>query len=295
MGVKKRLIRLSTRTLVAAGRYIGPRRAVRVGCLIARHVGLDPRASKSQLRDNLRLFFPDRDARWVDETARAIQANALRARLFDKWFLPEQSLEELKRTCEWVNYHYLTDATRAGRGVIATSLHYGRYWAAPIWFSRHGMLASAFQSSVGRLPAEAETLSGGSFNANDPVAALRAVRALKKGEVLFLQLDAGKIQNPIAIDFLGHATRVSPAAVRLARAADAVILTGLTRAHPDDPERILLSFYAALDPREIPADESLEATMRRVLEPLEAQVRADPTQWYGALNAHRRLAKPDEF
>jgi hypothetical protein len=31
--------------------------------------------------------------------------------------------------------------------------------------------------------------------------------------------------------------------------------------------------------------------MRRFLEPFEAQVRATPSQWYGFLNAHRRIAR----
>ena len=49
------------------------------------------------------------------------------------------------------------------------------------------------------------------------------------------------------------------------------------------------TFYATIDPREIPEDEPIEVTLRRILEPIEAQILADPSQWYGAINAHRRV------
>jgi hypothetical protein len=34
--------------------------------------------------------------------------------------------------------------------------------------------------------------------------------------------------------------------------------------------------------------------MRRILEPLEVHVRATPSQWYGFLNAHRRIAHDED-
>jgi lauroyl/myristoyl acyltransferase len=290
MGIKKRLIRLAARSLVAVGNRFGPGIAVRVGDTLARRVKLDPRLNKRQLRDNLGLFFPDRDAAWVDRTARELQANAVRARLFDKHFLPRLATDELDRMVERVAWEYPERALAAGRGVVFVSLHYGRFWSAPVWFSRHGLLPAAFQSSTGRLPDEAETLAGGSLPANDPRAALRAVRALKSGKCLFLLLDAGKVPNPSIVEFLGHRTLVSPAAVRLARAADAVIVPGLVLPG-DDPERVRLTFYAAVDPRDLPPNEPVAETLGRIFAPIEAQVRRDPSLWYGALNAHRRLAR----
>ena len=291
MKLKKRLILASNQALVTVGRRVSPRLALRLADTLARRMKLDPRLNKRQLRDNLRLFFPERDAAWVAETAREIQANAVRARLFDKHFLPDLPTAELDRLVEPVNWEIPGSVLDAGRGVLFLSLHYGRFWAAPAWFSRHGHLASAFQSAKGRLPSEAEMLSGGSLNASDPRAALRAVRALKSGKSLFLLLDTGKLASPVVVDFLGQPTRMSPSPMRLARAADAVVVCGLVLRHPDDPERVRMTFYRAVDPRETPVDEPPEATLRRVLEPIEEQVRRDPALWYGALNAHRRLAR----
>jgi lauroyl/myristoyl acyltransferase len=291
MRLKKRLIALSNRALIELGRRASPRVALRLADTLARHMKLDPRMNKRQLRANLELFFPDRDRAWVSETARRIQANAVRARHFDKHFLPEMSDAELEWFVEPIDWQVPARALDAGRGVLFHSLHYGRFWAAPVWFSRRGYLASAFQSARGRLPSEAATLAGGSFNASDPRAALRAARALRAGKSLFLLLDTGKLAAPVVVDFLGHPTRISPSPIRLARAGDALVVSGLVVEHPDDPERVQMRFYEAFDPREIPEDEPPETTLRRVLAPIERQVLSDPSQWYGALNANRRLAR----
>jgi Kdo2-lipid IVA lauroyltransferase/acyltransferase len=258
---------------------------------INRSIKLDPHLNKRQLRENLRAYFPERDDTWVEATAREIQQNVFRARLFDKHFLPRLSDEELDRVVENVNWHIPETAIREGRGIVVASIHYGRFWASPLWFSRHGYLSTAFQSARGRLPAEADTLSAGSLDANDPTAALDAMRALKKGAVLFLILDAGKMQNAVVVDFLGRPTRVSPAAYRLARTTGAVVIPALAHIDRDDPERIRVEFEQPIDPREIPRDEPMETTMRRILAPLEAHARANPGQWYGFIHAHRRIAR----
>jgi lauroyl/myristoyl acyltransferase len=291
MGIKKRLLRLANRSLVLTGLAVSPTLAVGIARGINRRFKLDPQLNKRQLRENLRDYFPERDEAWVEATARAIQNNVLRARLFDKHFLPKLANDELDRVVENVDWHIPEAALLDKRGFIIASIHFGRFWASPLWFSRHGYMSAAFQSSKGRLPAEADTLSAGSLNANDPTSTLRAVRALKKGAVVFLILDAGKMQNPIVVDFLGRPTRVSAAAYRLARAADALVIPALAHIDSDDPEHIKVKFERPVDPREVPADEPIEVTMRRILEPLEAHVRATPSQWYGFLNAHRRLAR----
>lgn len=290
MGLKKRLIRLSTATLLLTGSAVSPRLAGRVAGRLARHFKLDPRLNKRQLRHNLGRYFPERGAGWVETTARELQANAARAKIFDKHFLPRLATPDLDRMVEIVGLEHLTGALDAGRGAVCVSLHYGRFWAAPVWFSRHGYETTAFQSAGGSLPSQAATLSGGSFDATDPTSAVRAMRALKQGAVMFLILDAGRVPNPVTVEFLGQPTLFSTAAVRLARVANAAIVPILVPVHPDDPERVRITFYDPIDPRGIPADAPAETTIRRFLEPFEAQVRAAPSQWYGFLNAHRRMA-----
>lgn len=292
MRLKKRLIHFSSRALVEVGVRGGSPFALRVAIQLARRLKLDPRLNKAQMRRNLRFYFPDRDDAWLRETARALEANAVRARVFDKHLLPTLPDDELFHLFEYHNGGSLDVARESGRGAIVVSLHYGRFWAAPAFFTRKGYMASAIQSSKGKLPSEADLLSAGSLNARDPRVALRATRDLKRGGMLFLLVDAGRVPNPIVVDFLGKPTLVSPAPVRLARAANAVILPGVVPIHPEDPERVQGIFLDAIDPSALPEDEPVEVTMRRVLEPLEAQILRDPSQWYGAYNAHRRLADP---
>lgn len=292
MSVKKQALRLLTRGLLLAGRYVSPRLAVRVGSVVARRLPLDPRFNRRKLVENLRFYFPDRDASWARATAASIQAMAARARMFDKYFLPSIPLEELDSTCIPVGWDELERAWADGRGVIIVSIHYGRYWAAPVWCSRHGKLASAFQSAEGRLPAKGATLSGESFNVNRPrTAALRAVRALRAGHTVFQLLDTGKLETPVVVDFLGHPTMMSASCVRLARASGALVFPSLAPTDPSDDDRIALTIYDAIDPSALPEDEPLEVTMRRILRPIEEQVRRDPSQWFSAHTAHLRLAE----
>ncbi|HQR39410.1 MAG TPA: hypothetical protein PLF26_13540 [Blastocatellia bacterium] len=291
MALKKRLIRVSNRVLVWIGLLGKQRLALDLANRLGKRIKLDPRLNKRQLRNNLRKFFPDADQAWIETTARELQDNSLRARQFDKYFLPKLATEELDKIVEMVDWHVAESVIESGRGIIIASMHFGRFWAVPLWFSRHGYQSAAFQSSEGRLPSEADTLSAGSLNANDPRSTLRAVKLLKKGAVVFLILDAGKIQNPLVLDFLGQPTHVSPAAVRLAKVSDAVIIPLLAHIDPNDPERIVPRFEEPIDPRTIPDDEPVETTMLRVLAPLEAHARRTPSQWYGFLNAHRRLAR----
>lgn len=289
--LKKKLIKAAAAALVLTGHALSPKVAMRLADGVARRFKLDPKLNKRQLRDNLRRYFPEKDDAWVDGTARALQANAARAKIFDKHFVPRLSLDELDRIVEIVGEEHLEGAKSEGRGMIALSLHFGRYWCFTSWTSQHGILTTGFQSAEGRLPNGPKLLSGGSFNANDPRSTFKAVKTIKRGALCYLIADAGKVANPVTIDFLGQPTLISPAAVRLARAADAYILPMLMPSHPDDPQRVQVRIFDPIDAKGIPADEPVETTMRRIVAPFEDVVRAYPEQWYGLLNAHRRIAK----
>lgn len=289
--LKKKLIKAAAAALVVTGRALSPKVAMRLADGFARRFKLDPKINKRQLRDNLRRYFPDRDDAWVDATAASLQANAARAKIFDKHFIPRLSEKELDDLVDVVGREHLERAQREGRGVVAMALHYGRYWCFPAWTSQHGLVTTAFQSAEGRLPGGDRMLSGGSFNANDPRSTLRAVKTIKKGAICFLIADAGKVANPVTIDFVGQPTLLSTAAIRLARAADAYVVPMLAPIHPDDPNRVQVRIFDPIDAREVPSDEPVETTMSRIVAPFEALVRSNPEQWYGLLNAHKRIAK----
>jgi Kdo2-lipid IVA lauroyltransferase/acyltransferase len=291
MAIKQQLTRLALDAVILAGRMTSPALAMRAAGGFARRFKLDPRLDKRQLRKNLTLFFPDRDPAWVEATAREVQANALTAKLLDKHFLPRLPMADLERVVEVDGLERLRSVLDSGRGAVLATMHYGRHWSLPVWLSRHGYDTTGFQAAEGHLPMAERTLSGGSFNANDPRAALRAVRALKSGTLLFLVLDGGKVANPITTDFVGHPTRFSTAPLRLARAAGSAVVPVVQRQHPDDPGRVRVRICDPIYPRDIPADVPVEDVMRRLLGPFEEAVRAAPAQWSGLVNANRRLAR----
>lgn len=290
--LKKKLIKAAAAALVTTGHVLGPKVAMRLADRVARRFKLDPKLNKRQLRVNLRIYFPEKDEAWVNTTARALQANAARARIFDKHFIPRLTPRELDELVEVVGAEHLDRAQREGRGVVAVTLHFGRYWSFSAWTSQHGILTTAFQSAEGRLPGGKSLLSGGSFSANDPGSAVKAVKTIKAGALCFLIADAGKVANPVTIDFVGQTTLISTAAVRLARAADAYIVPILMPIHPDDPNRVQVRVFDPIDIRDVPRDEPVDVTIRRVVSPFEELVGAHPEQWYGLLNAHRRIVKP---
>jgi lauroyl/myristoyl acyltransferase len=263
-------------------------RARPVLCGMARRVGLGPRVDGRQLRDNLRVYFPRRDSRWIESNARGVETRSIQAKVLDKHVLPSLSSEQLERTCELVNCEPLERALSEGRGVVMVSLHYGRYWAGPVWLSRRGARVMAFQKGDGKLPMPEQMLSGGTLNASDLSSGLRAARALRSGAIVALQLDAGRIERPLVVDFLGHPTLATASPIHLARAADAIVLPMLAVA--SDRTRVRLTSYREIDPREIDPSEPVESSIRRVFASFEEQVRADPSQWYGVATAHRRFA-----
>lgn len=289
--LKKKVIKAAAAALVVTGRALSPKVAMRLADGFARRFKLDPKINKRQLRDNLRRYFPDRDVAWIDATAASLQANAARAKIFDKHFIPRLSPKEVDELIEVNGLENLERPRSENRGIVFVSLHFGRYWSFPVWTSQHGFETSAFQSAEGRLPGGERVLSGGSFNANDPLSTLKAVKSIKKGGLCFLILDAGKVASPISVDFLGRSSLFSTAAIRLARAADAYVVMGLAPIHPDDPDRVLTHIFEPIDSRDVPADEPVETTMSRILAPFEALVRSNPEQWYGLLNAHKRIAR----
>jgi lauroyl/myristoyl acyltransferase len=289
--MRNSLLPLAARSLAVAGRFIGFGRAGRVAAKVARWARSASRADDRQLRQNLDRFFPGRDRDWVDSAVEDLEAGAIRARLFDKYLLPRLGDEELERTCVWVDGEEVMRALEERRGIVLVSLHYGRYWAAPVWFSRRGAEVLALQVGKGRLPAPELTLSGGSLPVRDLSTPLRAVKALRRGAVVGLQLDAGVAQNPVTVEFLGHTTRVPYSPIVMARAAGALVIPVLAVGDPRGTGSIRLTAYPSADPRSIPKDEPPEITMRRLIEPLEAQIRSDPSQWYGLVNAHRRVSE----
>jgi lauroyl/myristoyl acyltransferase len=93
------------------------------------------------------------------------------------------------------------------------------------------------------------------------------------------------------LEFLGKPTLVPASPVELARLADAIVVPAV--AIPLDDGRIRLVCHGAVDPARSDPDQAVADLTRRLLEPFEAQIQTDPTQWHGIANAHRRLATTD--
>ena len=121
MGIKKQLIQTAARAVLLTGRLTSPDFAMRAARGFAMRFELDPRLNKRQLRENIASFFPERGAAWVERTTRELQANAARARLLDRHFLPRLSTPELDRVVEVVGLERLQGVLDSGRGAVYVS------------------------------------------------------------------------------------------------------------------------------------------------------------------------------
>lgn len=287
MRVGTHVFELLARSLAASARVVGWRRAARIATAISGLVRQGPRASSGRLRENLEALFPERDA---DALAREVRANGALARVVDKFLLPHVPTDVLERAVTWEDDSSLRAALAERRGVVIVSLHYGRFWVVPTLLSRRGARVTAFQRGEGRLPAPGDALSGGTLSAQDLGSALKAVRELRKGSVVCVLLDAGRVENPLTLDFFGRPTRVPAAPVRIARSADALVVALLAAADGGDAERVRVRTAAVLDPRDLAPDATDAEATARLLGALERVVGEDPGQWLGATNADRRWA-----
>jgi Kdo2-lipid IVA lauroyltransferase/acyltransferase len=237
---------------------------------------------RRRTRRHLRLAFPVATDLWIDRTARGVFRWVGRAGAdflhLDRFGPTALADLEVEGRGHW-------DAARArGRGVILVTGHLGNWevlgaWLAtlgtPVWVIYHPFREKRLDRFVyGRrervgvrgIPAEGSPL--------------RALRALRRGEILGILLDRVPRGESVACTFFGRECRAASGPARLALATGAPVVPACL-VYRQGVMRV--RFEPAIDSAEVPAGADLGDVLRestqRQARVLEDWIRDSPEQW----------------
>lgn len=209
----------------------------------------------------------------------------------DTWFFRTcKTQKQVDQFIQLENFHYITEARTAGRHVIISSGHFGRFWMAGVGMSaqgvtvgtitrdggetnEHGLPEQEYQYRLKKL-AWLQQCFGGPFLVEGD-SARPIYRALAE-HVMGLFIDvpyAGDKNGCISLPFLGKDARFPLGPAKVAKRSKALIVpfyvfelrTGLQA-----------KFYPPIDTEHL----SEQETMRQLVGLLELQIRAFPEQWW---------------
>lgn len=209
----------------------------------------------------------------------------------DTWFFKccktEQQVEQF---VQLDGFDYITDARAAGRHVIISSGHFGRFWMAGVGMSakgvsvgtitrdggdtnEHGLAEQEYQYRLKKL-AWLQQCFGGPFLVEGD-SARPIYRALNE-HVMGLFIDvpyAGDKNGCIQLDFLGKPARFPLGPAKIAKRTKALIVPFYVF---ESRAGLQAKFYPPIDTEQLSEAE----IMRQLVSLLEVQIRAFPEQWW---------------
>lgn len=237
---------------------------------------------------NLRLAFPTATGPWIGRTTRGVFRWVGRA---GADFLHLGCLASSARTTIEVEGLAHWEAAQAyGRGVVLVTGHLGNWEVLGAW------LAALAERSLGGMQVwviyhrfREERLDrfvrgrrerAGVRGIPADGTSLRALRVLRRGEILGILIDLVPRGESVTCIFFGRECRTAPGPARLALAAGAPIVPACLVYRQG---RMRVRFEAAIDPAEIPAGDDSTAAVgeitQRLAGVLEGWVRESPEQW----------------
>jgi lauroyl/myristoyl acyltransferase len=243
-----------------------------------------------RLEANLRRARPDAS---YDEL-RALSRAGLRSYLrywCDAFRLPDWSRDRVVETVRVENEHYLRDALRAGRGVVAALMHAGNWDHAGAWASLTGApvvtvaerlrperLYNRFLAYREGLGMEILPLTGGDGDLLDTLS-----RRLREGRLVPLLADRDLRASGIPVDLLGEPTRMPAGPAMLALRTGAALHPVSLWYEPAGPRRrrLVIRFHdevvAPVDGR---TREKVTAMTQEVADVFGAAITAHPEDWH---------------
>ena len=209
----------------------------------------------------------------------------------DTWFFRTcKTQKQVDQFIQLVNFNYLTDARDAGRRVIISSGHFGRFWMAGVGMqaqgvsvgtitrdggdkNSHGLPEEEYQYRLKKLAWLKQCFGGPFLVEGDSVRPIyRALDEYVMG--LFIDVPyVGDKNGCVVLPFLGKETRFPLGPAKIAKKANALIIpfyvfearTGLQA-----------EFYPPIEA----ADLTEQEIMSHLVNLLEKQIYALPAQWW---------------
>lgn len=209
----------------------------------------------------------------------------------DTWFFRHcKTQKQIERFIKLENFHYITEARQAGRQVIISSGHFGRFWMAGVGMraqgitvgtitrdggeaNEHGLPEDEYQYRLKKL-AWLQQCFGGPFLVEGD-SARPIYRALAE-HVMGLFIDvpyAGDKNGCISLPFLGKNARFPLGPAKIAKRSKALIVPFYVF---ESRTGLQAKFYPPIDTEHL----SEQEIMRQLVSLLELQIRAFPEQWW---------------
>ncbi len=282
--------RLQTRVGNAVLLWMG-RRYAHLPAGIARRLGgglgsfmrhLSPRHYRIVLT-NLRLAFgEEKDERELRRIADACYRHLGKC-LMEFIRLPAMSAEEIKRVTDYEGREYLDEALSRGKGVILLTAHLGNWEmvGARIAADEYPLTVIARAQRDDRLTAYIrETRRHAGMRVVHREESVRAsLRALRNNELVGILLDQNAGDDGIFVEFFGRLASTAPGAAAFALRTGAAVVPTFGRRNPDDSHTIIFKPACPLI-RTGDLKHDIAANTAHYTKVIEAQIRAQPEQWF---------------
>jgi KDO2-lipid IV(A) lauroyltransferase len=197
--------------------------------------------------------------------------------------MPIISPSEIRQLCHLEGLEYVHAGLAAGRGVLLITAHYGNWELIAARLVEAGVRLNVVARDADD-PATNAMINGireqCGYRVIPRQSAPRGVlAALRRNEVVAMLIDQNTIEGGEFVPFFGRlaATVTGPAV--LALRTGAAVIPGFCRRRPDD-SHLAFGFPPVTLPRTGDMDADVRALTAHLTALIEAQVRADPTQWF---------------
>ena len=258
---------------------------LRISYGIARVVGIGTyyawRGGRRRCIQNMR-HVTGGDERAARRIARASFANYL-VYLVDFFRLTGASPDELRARVRSDDWDRIREE-RAGRGIVAMTMHYGNWDLGAAVLALHGVPVAAIADRFRNPRVNAFVIGSRQHLGMKIIPADRMgpglLRALRNNDVVAVLVDIPALRTGIPITFFGDTIMVPDGPARIALRTGAAVVAGMVPRHTpwDDDvraEATVIAFQPTGD-----EDADAWALTQAVFAHLEQYVRRDPAQWY---------------
>ncbi|TXL17424.1 lipid A biosynthesis acyltransferase [Methylococcaceae bacterium HT3] len=264
--------------------------AYRLASLSGRFSRAMHRDEKISIIEQMQSVFPEKTPTELEINADYFFAMVEREAL-DTWFFRTCKTEkQIEQFIQLEDFYHVTDARQAGRRVIISSGHFGRFWMAGVGMqaqgvsvgtitrdggetNEHGLPEVEYQYRLKKL-AWLQQYFGGPFLVEGD-SARPIYRALHE-HVMGLFIDVpytGDKNGCVSLPFLGSEARFPLGPAKLAKKANALIVPFYVF---ESRAGLRAKYYPGIDAEQL----SEQEIMRQLVGLLEQQILAFPEQWW---------------
>ena len=241
------------------------------------------RESRANLEANLRHVLPNADAKTIRRVARASFRNQGR-NYYDLLRAPRMTREHLARRVQFDHVDNLEAARSRGKGVIVASAHLGNLdlvtQSAPLINMELVVLAERLKpQKVCDFVMKLRTARGLEFVVADAGGIKSAFRALRDGKFVGLACDRMIQGQGMTIPFLGQSAVMPVGVAELALRTGATVLPAFSIRTGSDSYRVVFEAPITVERPSGYNEDDVQALAVRILEPVERNIRAYPSQW----------------